>query len=72
MLRTAADVSWRLRLQPSPPGWIDLAYAVPLMDTTRARETLGWQPSHTSVQALLELLDGLHDGADLPTPPLSR
>ena len=28
---------WRLRLQPSPPGWVDLALAVPLMDTTRAR-----------------------------------
>ncbi len=35
MLRAAADLSWRARLQPSPPGWIDLALGVPLLDTTR-------------------------------------
>jgi len=71
LLRAAADVTWRLRLQPSPPGWIDLALAVPLMETTRAREVLGWEPRRSSVQALLELLDGLRDGADFPTPPLA-
>jgi len=71
LLRGAASLSWRLRLQPSPPGWIDLALAVPLMDVTRAREQLGWEPRRSSVEALLELLDGLRDGADFPTPPLS-
>jgi UDP-glucose 4-epimerase len=71
MLRAAAELSWRLRLQPSPPGWVDLALAVPLMDTGRARRELGWEPRRTSVEALLELLDGLRDGADFPTPPLS-
>lgn len=71
VLRMAADVSWRLRLQPSPPGWIDMALAVPLMDTARARRELGWEPRRTSVEALRELLDGLRDGADFPTPPLS-
>ncbi|HEX4804513.1 MAG TPA: NAD-dependent epimerase/dehydratase family protein [Conexibacter sp.] len=71
LLRAAADVTWRLRLQPSPPGWVDLAFAVPLMDTGRARRELGWEPRRSSVEALLELLDGLHDGADFPTPPLS-
>lgn len=52
-------------------GWIDLALSVPTMDTTRARRVLGWKPEHTSVQALLELLDGLRDAADFPTPPLA-
>ena len=70
-LRAAAALSWRLRLQPSPPGWVDLAFAVPLMDTSRARRELGWEPRRTSVEALTELLDGLRDGADFPTPPLS-
>ena len=32
-----ATASWKLRLQPTPPGWLDLALGVPLMDTTRAR-----------------------------------
>jgi len=71
LLRGAAALTWKLRLQPSPPGWIDLALAVPLMDTTRAQTELGWEPRRTSVEALNELLDGLRDGADFPTPPLS-
>jgi UDP-glucose 4-epimerase len=69
-LRAAAWVTWKLRLQPTPPGWVDMALAVPIMDVTRARTELGWQPRHTAGDALLELLDGLRDGAGLPTPPL--
>ncbi len=71
MLRAAADLSWRLKLQPSPPGWIDLALGVPLLDTTRAREWLGWEPRHDAGEALLELLDGLREQAGAPTPPLA-
>ena len=71
VLRALADASWRLRLQPAPPGWIDLALAVPLMDVTRAREELGWGPRFSAVEALLELIRGLHAGADFPTPPLA-
>ncbi len=69
-LRMLAAASWRLRLQPTPPGWIDLALSVPLMDTSRAREELGWSPRRSAEEALLELLDGLRGGAGLPTPPL--
>lgn len=69
-LRTAADLSWKLRLQPSPPGWIDLALGVPMMDTTRAREELGWEPTLTSLEALDDLLRGLRNAEGAPTPPL--
>src|SRR5919204_1003436 len=69
-LRAAAWATWKLRLQPTPPGWLDMALAVPLMDTTRARTELGWEPTHSAGDALLELLDGLRQGAGLPTPPL--
>ncbi|HEV2790392.1 MAG TPA: NAD-dependent epimerase/dehydratase family protein, partial [Solirubrobacterales bacterium] len=57
-LRAAADLSWKLRLQPSPPGWIDLALGVPMMDTSRAREELGWEPTISSLDALDDLLKG--------------
>ncbi|MEX2195082.1 MAG: NAD-dependent epimerase/dehydratase family protein [Thermoleophilaceae bacterium] len=70
VLRTGAAVSWRLRLQPSPEGWVDMALAVPLMDTTRAREQLGWAPQRSSGDALLELMRGMRDGAGFQTPPL--
>lgn len=71
-LRALADASWRLRLQPTEPGWLDMARAVPAMDTARARRELGWEPTHGADEALLELLDGIRDGAEFPTPPLAR
>jgi UDP-glucose 4-epimerase len=70
LLRAAADVTWRLRLQPTPPGWVDLALGVPLMDTTRARSELGWTPAHDAGAALLELVHGMREGAGEATPPL--
>jgi len=71
-LRALASLAWRLRLQPTEPGWLDMARAVPLMDTTRARTELGWEPRRGADEALVELLDGLHDSADFSTPPLAR
>jgi nucleoside-diphosphate-sugar epimerase len=71
-LRVLADWTWRAHLQPTPPGWLDMGLSVPVMDTTRAREELGWAPRHTADQALNELLDGMRESAELPTPALSR
>lgn len=69
-LRGAASLSWKLRLQPSSPGWIDLALGVPMMDTSRAREELGWEPAVASLDALEDLLRGLRHADGAPTPPL--
>jgi len=68
--RTAMAATWRLRLQPTPPGWLDMGLSVPLMDTSRARTELEWTPQHSSIAALLELLSGIHEGAGRPTPAL--
>ena len=70
VLRAATGATWRLRLQPTPPGWLDMALNVPLMSSERARRELGWEPRRSSDQALLELLDGLRRGRGFPTPPL--
>jgi UDP-glucose 4-epimerase len=72
LLRGAANISWHLRLQPSPPGWIDLALGVPIMDTSRAKDELGWKPRYSSGEALIDLLEGIREGAGLHTPPLDR
>ncbi len=72
VLRAAADVSWRAHLQPTPPGWVDLAVGVPVMDTARARQELDWHPTRTSGEALCELLEGFADRAFGPTAPLAR
>lgn len=70
MLRAAAAASFTLRLQPSEPGWLDIALGVPLMDMSRARHELGWKPEHSSSDALLDLMAGMRDGAGIDTPPL--
>jgi nucleoside-diphosphate-sugar epimerase len=70
-LRAAVDAAWRLRLQPTPPGWLDMALAVPLMDAGRARRELGWTPTCSAGDALLELLEAMRRGDGLRTAPLA-
>jgi UDP-glucose 4-epimerase len=69
-VRRLAQITWRLRLQPTPPGWADMGLSVPIMSTTKAREKLGWAPRYSSTEALTELLAGLRDNAGFDTPPL--
>jgi UDP-glucose 4-epimerase len=69
--RRAADLTWRGRLQPTPPGWLDMGMHAPTMSTKRIERELGWRPRRTARRALAELLDGLRRGADDRTPPLS-
>jgi nucleoside-diphosphate-sugar epimerase len=68
--RAAMAVTWRLHLQPTPPGWLDMGLSVPMMDVTRVRSELGWEARHASLAAVLELLAGIHEGAGAPTPAL--
>jgi len=70
LLRGAAALTRRAHLQPADAGWIDLALGVPLMDVSRARKELGWEPRVGSLEALGELLAGIRDGAGGETPPL--
>jgi UDP-glucose 4-epimerase len=71
VLRAFTELTWKARLQPTPPGWLDMALAVPLLDTARARDELGWTPHHRADAALLELIDGMRRGDGIDTPPLS-
>jgi len=68
--RGAAWLTFKARLQPTPPGWLDMAAGAPIMDSARARRELGWQPARDGKEALEELLAGLRDGAGGDTPPL--
>jgi UDP-glucose 4-epimerase len=70
LLRKLAAFAWRSRLVPTEPGMVDLLFAVPLMDITRAHDELGWRPTHSAGAALLELVGGMRDGAGAETPPL--
>src|SRR3954451_16359221 len=68
--RGAMAASWRLRLQPTPPGWLDMGLSVPTMDTSRVREELGWEPRHSSLVAIQDVLTGIAAADGEPTPPL--
>jgi nucleoside-diphosphate-sugar epimerase len=70
-LRPLVAATWRLHLQPTPPGWLDMALGVPIMETRRARDELGWTPTRSADVAFRELLDGMRENAGLDTPPLS-
>jgi nucleoside-diphosphate-sugar epimerase len=70
VVRALASATWHAHLQPTPPGWLDMGMAVPVMDTRRAREELGWTPRHSAIAALQQLLEGMRDPTGAPTPPL--
>jgi nucleoside-diphosphate-sugar epimerase len=72
LLRAAADLTWRLRLQPADPGWVDIILQTPLLDTERIRRELGWTPTRSGEQVLDEIVTGVVEGAAGTTPPLSR
>ena len=72
VLRAGAAITWRLHLQPTPEGWVDMGLNAPVMDSSRARSELGWTPKHSAIDALHDLLEGLRTEAARDTPPLRR
>ncbi|WP_204037464.1 NAD-dependent epimerase/dehydratase family protein [Micromonospora qiuiae] len=71
VLRAAAALTWRARLQPVDGGWVELALNAPLMSSERAETELGWQPRVDALAALRELFAGMADRAGTHSPPLS-
>jgi UDP-glucose 4-epimerase len=70
ILRSAANLAWQLHLQPLDPGWIDLAFAVPLLDTGRAQRELEWQPRVTADTALAQVLSAMIERRATSSPAL--
>jgi UDP-glucose 4-epimerase len=64
VLRALVNASWRARIQATDPGWLDLATAVPIMSTERARAVLGWSPAISSTDAMAEIVNAIADGAN--------
>lgn len=71
LARKFVGATWRARIQPVSPDWLDIARGVPVMRTDRARLELGWAPEHDAAAVVRELMDGLQHGAGFPTPPLA-
>lgn len=70
VMRLAMSIGYRLRAVPAGPGWLDMGMQVPVMDTSRAKEVLGWQPQRTARQAVDDLVAGMRERAGTPSPAL--
>ncbi|OCG75792.1 NAD-dependent epimerase/dehydratase family protein [Microbacterium sediminis] len=69
-LRPLLHAAWRLHAVAADPGWLDMAMRVPVMDTARARDELGWAPSHGAAETLREVLRAIADGTGTASAPM--
>ena len=69
VLRTLASATWHGRLQPTEPGWVDLAAQAPIMKTDRLR-ALGWSPQQDARTVLKNFVTAIARGAGHPGPLL--
>jgi UDP-glucose 4-epimerase len=70
--RAAVAAGWRSRILPTEPALLDLVNAIPLLDVTRARTELGWEPRYSSIDALRALVEGWSAEPEPLTPALAE
>ena len=71
LVRAGLAAAWFAHLVPTDPNLLDLFLDLPQLDTTRARDQLGWTPRRSALDALRELLYGMAEGSGGTTPPLA-
>lgn len=69
-LRAGLVIGHKTRLVAADEGWLDMGMQVPLMDNSRAKAELGWEPRHTAAGAVRELLDAMADGRGADSVPM--
>jgi UDP-glucose 4-epimerase len=70
IVRAAVAGTWHAHLHQLDPGWIDLAYNVPLLNRTKATRELGWNPTHAGAEVLAEVIDAMTSAEHDDTPIL--
>jgi hypothetical protein len=71
LVRTGLSAAWRAHAVPASPHLFDAVLRLPVLDCTRARETLGWVPLKTAKDALEAFLRGVRRGSGEETAPLA-
>ncbi|OEJ28265.1 NAD-dependent epimerase [Streptomyces agglomeratus] len=71
VVRAALAAAWSARLAPASPHLFDAVLRLPVLDASRARRELGWQPLRTSTDAIQEFLEGVRKGSGEQTAPLA-
>lgn len=72
VVRPLFAAAWHLRLQPVDTGWLDMAFALPLLDSSRAARELDWSPRVDAETVLDEVLAGMRHRDSGATPVLRR
>lgn len=72
IMRGLIAAGWRLHLQRLDPGWIDLAFAVPLQRTERAGELLNWEPARDTQSCIAEVVQAMTTATATASPVLRR
>ncbi|MDO0924158.1 NAD-dependent epimerase/dehydratase family protein [Streptomyces sp. TG1A-8] len=70
VVRAAMSAAWHAHLQQVDTGWLDMGFALPTLDTTRARTELDWAPVKDGPQVLAEVIEGMKEAASGRTPVL--
>jgi nucleoside-diphosphate-sugar epimerase len=70
LLRGAVSAAWHARAVAAGPGWLDMAMAAPLLDTTRAGRELDFRPRWTAQAAVQDVLAGIAERSGTASPPL--
>ncbi|MCT1597866.1 NAD-dependent epimerase/dehydratase family protein [Corynebacterium sanguinis] len=70
VVRAAATAAHRAGALPADAGWIDMAMGVPMMDNSRAKHELGWQPTRSAKDTVRELIDAMINGSGHNSPSL--
>ncbi|MGW5924884.1 NAD-dependent epimerase/dehydratase family protein [Streptomyces anulatus] len=71
LVRTALAAAWRAHAVPASPHLFDAVLRLPVLDSSRARDVLDWQPTHTAEDALRAFLRGVRTGVGENTAPLA-
>ncbi|WP_418275854.1 NAD-dependent epimerase/dehydratase family protein [Isoptericola jiangsuensis] len=72
LARCGLRIGSAVRAVPIDPGWLEMAAADVVMDSSRARTVLRWEPSRSQGEVLREVLGGVLDGATGDTPALAK
>ncbi|WP_414719914.1 NAD-dependent epimerase/dehydratase family protein [Streptomyces sp.] len=71
LVRGALTAAWRTHAVPASPHLFDAVLRLPVMNSDRAREELGWRPAYSASDALRAFLHGVSHGEGEETAPLA-
>jgi UDP-glucose 4-epimerase len=71
LLAPVLDASSTLRVQPLDRSWLDMITQAPLVSSRRAREELGWQPTHQAYRVVAAVGRAVYAGAGAASPRLA-